>query len=210
MDTSIKHLSPSTAVYGELDKAYDLLNEKLFEGTLPRCLITLQRKRRVYGFFCGKAFGEIAEVKEADEIALNPDYLSLRDLRASLSTLAHEMVHLWQEHFGKPTPTNHHNAEWGRKMKSIGLTPKGPNGKTTGNKVSHEIEEDGLFASIAGEVLEACDLSTLAELLPRQSAPTKSRSGAYAKYVCPMTGTIARAKPGLSLKCGDYLMVEQI
>ena len=37
--------NPTNRTYGGLDRAYDFFNEQLFGGQLPRCLITMQRKK---------------------------------------------------------------------------------------------------------------------------------------------------------------------
>ncbi len=42
-----------------------------FEVQLPNCLITLQRNKKSYGYFCGDRFGR-ADGTLTDEIALNP------------------------------------------------------------------------------------------------------------------------------------------
>ncbi len=57
-----------------------------------------------------------------------------------LATLAHEMVHLWQHHFGKPGRGRYHNKEWAEKMKSIGLQPTTTgkdDGAETGDVMGH-------------------------------------------------------------------------
>src|SRR4051812_31770490 len=63
---------PTRREYGELDNAYDFFNEALFDGALPRCLITLQRRSRARGYFCGDRFVTWDGVEVTDEIALNP------------------------------------------------------------------------------------------------------------------------------------------
>ena len=87
------------------------LNRTLFDGELPNCLITLQRSKRSYGYFCGDRFGR-ADGLVTDEIALNPRYFHDRPVADVLSTLAHEMAHLWQHHYGKPGRGRYHNREW--------------------------------------------------------------------------------------------------
>ena len=52
-----------------------------------------------------------------DEIALNPATFHDRTAEEILSTLVHEMVHLWQHHFGTPSRASYHNREWAAKMK---------------------------------------------------------------------------------------------
>ncbi|PZP56177.1 MAG: sprT domain-containing protein, partial [Micavibrio aeruginosavorus] len=106
--------------YGHLVVAYAYFNESLFAGTLPGCLITMQRKQGAYGFFHGNRFGSRDRTEITDEIALNPAMFATRDDRAILSTLVHEMAHLWQHHFGKPSGAGYHNREWSAKMVDIG------------------------------------------------------------------------------------------
>jgi hypothetical protein len=196
--------TPTERVYKQLDRAYDELNARLFSAELPECLITLQRKRGAYGYFCGGRFGNMDETRdhEIDEIALNPQYMNLRDPLETLSTLAHEMVHLWQHHKGKPTKTNPHNREWGRKMVEIGLPPVGPGGKTTGRKVSHRIDPEGPFAEIIPSVLELVDLDGVGDVGMAMGPAVKS--GRYVKYSCTKCRSAVRGKPGLDVRCGDH------
>lgn len=197
-----KKTKPTTELYANLQKAFDQLNVGLFQGELPQVIITLQRKKNVLGYFCHNRFGD-AKGEKLDEIALNPQYTNFRDPMETLSTLAHEMVHLWQQHFGTPTPSNHHNAEWGRKMNEIGLPPRPvrPGGKITGNKVSHSIDPNGAFAAIAPTVLSACDsLQGIGDIAPEGPKPVR-KSGSYKKYECPCCNSVARAKTGMTISC---------
>jgi hypothetical protein len=104
---------PTRSTYQGLTEAYDFFNERLFGGRLPRCLITMQRQKGAFGYFAGKRFGSRDGAEVTDEIALNPAHFRSRTTEESLSTLAHEMCHLEQEHFGKPGRTSYHNREWG-------------------------------------------------------------------------------------------------
>lgn len=93
MDCAIqkgKPMHPTQQIYDELQSAYDHFNKELFDDALPDCLITLQRERRTFGYYCRDRFvnhgGTIT-----DEIAMNPAYFGIRSIRKSLSTLVHEM-----------------------------------------------------------------------------------------------------------------------
>ena len=58
------------------------------------------------------------------------------------STLVHEMCHLWQEDFGKPSRGGYHNRQWADKMIQVGLMPTDtgePGGQLTGQRVTHYI-----------------------------------------------------------------------
>jgi predicted SprT family Zn-dependent metalloprotease len=120
---------PTAQAYAELQKAYDHFNRELFEGTLPDCLLTLQREKDTYGYFSRNRFISSAGEK-IDEIALNPSYFAVQPLVEILQTIAHEMVHLWQAHFGKPGRVRYHNGEFAAKMEAIGLMPS-----STGQRV---------------------------------------------------------------------------
>ena len=132
--------NPTAKTYAALNRAFNFFNGRLFGGELPACLVTLQRKNKAYGYFAGGRFGSKDGTEITDEIALNPSHFKSRTDKQSLSTLAHEMAHLWQHHFGKPSRAGYHNKEWAAKMQAIGLHPSDtgqPGGKETGQSCSH-------------------------------------------------------------------------
>ncbi|HET7662341.1 MAG TPA: SprT-like domain-containing protein [Rhodanobacteraceae bacterium] len=134
-------------VYVELQTAYEHLNRELFDAKLPSCLITLQRATRSTGFFSAAEFAHSGG-KLVDEIAMNPRYFGIRAIEDILSTLAHEMVHAWQFHFGSPGRCRYHNLEWSTVMQQIGLMPShtgGPGGRKVGDHMSHYIIRGGPF-----------------------------------------------------------------
>jgi SprT-like family len=56
------------------------------------------------------------------EIVINSRYLTgKRQLWEVLGTLAHELLHAWQEVHGTPGERNHHNAEFQAKARELGL-----------------------------------------------------------------------------------------
>ena len=201
-------IAKPTRTYSSLDAAYDHFNSELFSGQLPPCLITMQRHKGAYGYFSGGRFASVDDAQEVtDEIALNPSHFAGRTQAATLSTLAHEMCHLWQHHFGRPSRTAYHNKEWAAKMREIGLTPTDtglPGGKDTGQKVTHMIEEGGRFE-------RACTayLATAPAILYHdragdgEAAARKKKAASKTKYTCPACGLNAWAKPDTHLICGE-------
>ncbi len=145
-------LNPTTQTYNQLTRAYDFMNTALFEKKLPDCLITLQREYGAYGYYYPARFALDTDLKiSTDESALNPQYFREegRKDREVISTLVHEMAHLWQHHFGKPGRARYHNKEWSEKMKTIGLHPSNigePGGAEVGDQMSHYIVTGGSFA----------------------------------------------------------------
>jgi hypothetical protein len=91
-----------------------------------------------------------------DEIALNPSYFAVVPLVETLQTLAHEMCHLWQHHFGQPGRGRYHNSEWAAKMESVGLMPSStskPGGQRTGDHVGDYAIEGGSFLAACASLL---------------------------------------------------------
>src|SRR5690242_13502110 len=115
--------NPTQRTYKTLDDAYRFFNEHLFGSHLPGCLITMQRSKKAYGYFAGNRFGSLDGAEVTDEIALNPSHFHTRTTEQSLSTLVHEMTHLEQHHFGKPSRAGYHNKEWAGMMRAVGLIP---------------------------------------------------------------------------------------
>lgn len=151
------YMEPTSTTYAELQVAYDAFNETLFEGVLPPCLLTLQREKRTYGYFSGARFGNRAG-QTTDEIALNPEYFAVLPVVEVLQTMAHEMTHLWQSHFGKPGRARYHNAEWADKMESIGLMPSStgqPGGRRVGDCMADYVIPNGRFAAVVDELLRS-------------------------------------------------------
>ncbi len=175
--------NPTIETYDGLREAYDFFNARLFGDALPSCLITLQRHKRTYGYFSPKRFvrrsGEVT-----DEIAMNPAFFATRSIPEVLSTLVHEMVHLWQEKFGTPGRGRYHNKEWASAMETIGLIPSrtgNPGGKKTGDRVTHYIQPGGPF-EVACQVLVTKRfviewLDTLAEKAPSGGDQSDDETG---------------------------------
>ena len=207
-------LDPTKETYGHLHRAYGFLNRKLFDRLLPSCLITVHRKKRAYGYFWSKRFESFDRVQLTDEIALNPTHFAERGEKKVLSTLAHEMVHLWQDHFGKPSPEGYHNAEWAEMMRRIGLILSDTGeigGKPTGRRVSHFIEPGGSFDCAADELIHKgfviafvernCEILSPVAIKNRDKKRDKKRDS-KTRYSCPACRLNAWAKPDVRLVCG--------
>lgn len=202
---------PTPETYDAFQDAYEHFNWVLFDSQLPNCLITLQRKGRSYGYFCRDRF--VSKTGECcDEIALNPMHFGDRSLEENLSTLAHEMVHLWQHVFGTPGRGRYHNREWAEQMKAIGLHPSdtgAPGGKELGDQMSHYILPDGAFAKAAADLIAKGFAITWQDQAVTAPASGKelaepSKGGKRVKYSCPVCGLAAWAKHDAHLLCGVH------
>ena len=135
--------TPTLITYAEWQAAYDFFNKELFGGQLPECVIILDRRKRALGYFSPNRYvNDNGEVK--DGLAMNPLYFR-NSLIDTLSTLVHEMCHVWEHHFGTlKSRSTYHNKEWGMQMEKAGLMPSvsgKPGGAKTGQRMSHYIIE---------------------------------------------------------------------
>jgi len=198
------HTDPSRATYDALMTAFAHFNATLFEDRLPQVMLVLQRKRNTHGYFWASQWKSREGDTSVDEIALNPETMG-RTFEEVLSTLAHEMTHLEQQHFGKPGKNGHHNKEWGTLMDRIGLAPRGVGrcaGKRTGRTITHDIVADGPFAVECAKLkADGVDLSyiTASHL---QAAP-KKKDRSKVKHSCPDCDSNVWCKEGTYIICGD-------
>lgn len=155
-NTAATKQRPTEEAYAECQHAYDFYNNELFDGELPPCLITYQRQKTSFGYFSRNRFVRRSDGQMTDEIALNPEFFAVVPLVEVLQTIVHEMVHLWQEHFGTPSRKCYHSLEWAAKMEAIGLMPSDtglPGGKKTGQRVADYMIVGGLFEAATKRLL---------------------------------------------------------
>ena len=151
------------------------LFEKVLGNSLPGAMITLQRKHATMGYFSGRRWAyrqeggvaleldtpgvghggvgpvdaaEAGVIAHADEIALNPEFITVKSIQETMQTLVHKMAHQYQAHFGTPGRGRYHNAELATIMESIGLILSStgrPGGKSTGDSMSEYVQPGGQF-----------------------------------------------------------------
>lgn len=201
----MKAPSITTAEYTGFQDAFDHFNAKLFSGKLPHVLVTLQRHPNARGYFSPERFHERGGKTRVHEIALNPDTFADETDERVLSTLAHEMAHLWQQAFGRAPRRCYHDREWAGKMKEIGLQPTttgGADGKETGQSVTHFVIKGGAFARAYTELAKKgfkLHWESPAALAAESKAKTESKT----KFTCPTCEQNAWAKPDAVLICGS-------
>jgi hypothetical protein len=216
----------SSSNYKAYERAFDTLNVELFDGKLPAVVLTLRAGRNTNGYAWAKRFRlhddsvpvDIANTTETpkpanlfDEIAINPATVS-RPPRDVLGTLLHEMCHIWQINFGKPSRGGYHNTQWASKMIEVGLRPfsvKNPT-QSVGQACSHTIEGDGIADRLFARI-EASFGADLVVELPILDGAKKKTKNSKVKFTCPNCGANAWGKDSLHIKCADCdtLMVDK-
>jgi hypothetical protein len=188
--------------YQGFQRAYDFFNRELFAGSLPQVLVTLQRHANTRGYFSPQRFKGRVDRQTVHELALNPDTFTGRTDELILSTLTHEMCHVWQDSFGEPSRRGYHNRQWAGKMRDVGLQPTStgePGGMETGQAVTHFIIPEGRYAKAYSKLAES------GFQLHWQSTPAvgSAKKSSKNKFTCPECGQNAWAKPTARLFCGE-------
>lgn len=202
---------PTSETYKTLQSAYEFFNQNLFENKLPTCLITMQRKGKAKGYFSPERFQARKEESfYTHEIAMNPAYFRGCSDEDIISTLVHEMCHVWQQEFGKPGRGNYHNSEWADKMEDIGLIPSNTGeegGARVGTGMTHYIDKDGRFTLLCAAFLESHQPLNYQDRATLKPA-TKNKN--KVKYTCPKCSLKAWGKSGIKIMCGEdaILLVE--
>lgn len=185
--------------------AYTYFNDVLFEGKLPSCVITMQRHKGALGYHCDQRFIQGEDI--VTEIAMNPSYFTQRTIEETVSTLVHEMVHLWQYKYGKPPKAGYHNKEWGQKMKDIGLWPSATGqegGKEVGTKMSHYILQDREFKIACDKFLSLGEFVLYSDRVTDESQKkAKKKAESKTKFTCHGCQANAWGKPSLNIICAD-------
>jgi SprT-like family len=202
---AVRRDKPTTKEYNAFQHAYDVYNDQLFNGTLPDVMVTLQRHPRARGYFHAQKFGHRKDTHRLHELALNPDTFDGRSDEDILSTLAHEMCHVWQETHGTPPRRCYHDKEFAAKMKAIGLHPSHtgePGGKETGQNMTHYIVAGGPFATVTAQLLSkgyTLQWQSRPDLMGERAKKAASKT----KYTCPDCEQNVWGKPETNVWCGD-------
>lgn len=192
---------PTLDGYSNIQEIYDILNHELFAGKLFDCVITLQYRKSSRGHFHASQWKiNDEENYNVDEINLNP--VGYTDSKTLISTLLHEMCHLYQEHFGKSPPRKaYHNKEFAEIMKERGLqcSHNGQvDGKETGQKMTHYIIENGAYDTIFNKYNWQINLERQWNRNPKK--PSKNSK---VKFTCPDCECNAWGKETLNIHCAD-------
>src|SRR5688500_11221889 len=92
--------SPTREQFAAYERIFDHFNRGLFQGALVAPLLNFSRAANSYGFFAPNRWTG-PDGKPVHEISLNPDHLQ-RPAQEVVSTIVHEMCHLWQHEHGTP------------------------------------------------------------------------------------------------------------
>lgn len=210
-------LVPSLEAPAELQHAYEWFNDKLWDGALPPCMIIYTRKKNVLGHFSPDRFQRF-DGDAVAELALNPSYLAVRNDHESLSTLVHEMTHVWRHYLGpvnregRRVTNGYHDRKWAAEMLRIGLIPSdtgAPGGKMTGYRMTQFIETGGAFDRAYAALAESGFRINWADRIVRPNLSSQAGKDIEdepvkkdrIKFSCQSCGQNAWAKPSATISC---------
>jgi hypothetical protein len=195
------NITPTEAEYTGMQRAFDHLNVELFGGMLPVVFLTYRARANSAGYFAPDRFTGRVDKAGRHEIALNADAFVGRTDEQIISTLAHEMVHLWQRAFGTPASRGYHNREWSLKMRTIGLQPSSTGavgGRETGQHMTHYVVPDGPFQKAFRKLVAS---GWKLNLQSTVIAGTERGPNSKVKFSCPRCHANAWGKPTLEITC---------
>jgi len=182
----------------KLENAFDLLNERFFESTLSKPVITIQSSPTTYGHCSSAPVWTEVQGAERFEINVSAEHLT-RPIQKIMATLLHEMIHQYcAENKIKDTSRNHtyHNKRFKAEAEKRGLD------------ISHDNKYGWTITEPGTGLLEFLDSNgitndfdvTRKTFLSLGKAKKKSSTR---KYVCPVCEMSVRATKEVYIICGD-------
>ena len=206
----MKQLTSYNRAAGYLNKLFDLLNARFFEGELSRPTITIQSTPKAYGHFTLRDDTWVSAAGATNEINIGAGTLA-RPIEHVCATLLHEMCHYYCHLHGvKDTSRGgtYHNRRFKEAAEGHGLT------------VEHSEKYGWTVTSPSEALLDFVLENGLTDILitrnefygvsvtgtgphsgnPAPPAPKRSSSR---KYQCPCCGNSVRATKAVNLLCLD-------
>lgn len=206
--SSTKHIN-TKVVIEELHRAFRLFNEKLYNNELPEPAILIQSRgaRKLTLGWCtvGKVWKNDCTHEERYEINLVAEALN-RGIYPVMSTLLHEMVHLYHnvnEIKGTSRGNTYHNKRFKADAEAHGLI------------VDHAEKIGWSVTRLTGATMNLIDSAkfdeavfSLARLEAGEEEKPKKKATSK-KYVCPICGQIVRATKEVNILCANCTNIEE-
>lgn len=197
-----------------LESAFDVFNKVYFENSLPKVVITIQSNPKNFGYITVHKVWKDTE-DSYHEINIGAEYLS-RPIENVLSTLMHEMVHLYcMVNDIKDTSNGgrYHNKRFKAEAEKRNLKIEyaqyiGYSVTSPTERLIEVIRENGLCTDINHFRTTGSSL-----VVPPAGGEDKGTAGGSVgkkktstrKYVCQHCGISVRATKDVNIICGDCL-----
>lgn len=192
----MKKKSVLSEVVKMLEQAFDILNERYFENSLSKSIVTVQSTPKAYGHFtCSKVWDLQSE--KAYEINLGAETLN-REIENTIATLIHEMVHQYCAENGIKDVSRgntYHNKRFKVEAEKRDLIIT--YGERIGWSVTEPSEQLKKFVQ-SNELFQKISLCRNTGV----KETTKKKSSTR-KYVCPCCDQTIRATKEVNILCGE-------
>lgn len=205
-----------------LETSFDWLNNRFYDGALPRPVITMSEgKDRYRGWFyagtkenpnAGKIWHTNDGSQSANELCVCSDSLN-RSFEEIVDTLCHEMVHCFNdmEHVQDCARSgSRHNKKFKEAAEAHGMKWNPPVEGDEASQADYKrvgYSRVSLKDDVKDEVYEALEGLKNALTIYRDTTcngkKKPSKKSRVFKYVCPCCGNSVRATKELAVMCGD-------
>lgn len=186
-----------------LQAAFNAINRDFYNGELEKVIITCKESRKpgaVGTFCCGKEW--IQNGKKRHELNISADYIGTRTVEETITTLMHEMVHLYccQNDIQDTSRSgSYHNKRFKQAAENHGLdiakAPKIGWSVTKPKPYTQKWIKDNI-------TIKDFAIFKLPTLRTAKGSTSKTKQSSR-KYVCPSCGLIARLTKEAAIKCVD-------
>ena len=199
----VRKITTMAELQAALQAAFNAINRDFYNGELEKVVITCKESRKpgTLGTFCyGKEW--VQNGKERHEINISADYIGKRTVEETITTLMHEMVHLYccQNDIQDTSRSGtYHNKRFKQAAENHGLdiaeAPKIGWSVTKPKPSTVQWIKDNI-------PIKSFAIYKVAANSVAKGKTSKTRQSSR-KYVCPNCGLIARLTKEAAIKCVD-------
>ena len=213
----VKQIDKMSRLTGQLEKCFRLLNDELFDGQLPQCMITVVPSARSYAHYTPSLVWS-CKGDSRHEINISSAYL-YRPLENILASLTHEMTHCYNDCVLNIQDTSnngvYHNKQFKKAAEEHGLVVTqsekyGWSHTEPGDRLLQFVLDHDELREIEmnrnGYDLIQVSIGTHASNGGSVVTPTMTK-GHSRKWVCPQCGTIIRSNKPVRVICADCMQL---
>lgn len=200
----VRKITTMAELQAALQAAFNAINRDFYGGELEKVIITVKegRKEGTLGTFC-TAKEWIQNGKARHEINISANYIGQRTVVQTITTLMHEMVHLYNfQNSIKDTSRSglYHNKKFKQTAEAHGLEIQFADdigwSLTTPTKQTAKWIAENIPIKSFGVYKQVADKASSGKINTKQS---------MVKKVCPCCGNIARVTSEYKLICGECM-----
>lgn len=204
----VRKITTMAELNAALMAAFNAINRDFYANELEKVIITVKegKRKNAYGWIESQKHWN-QNGKERHEINISVDYIGERTVVQTITTLMHEMAHLYNTQNGIKDTTRggtYHNKRFKESAEAHGLVCE-PNehigwAHTTPTPETREWIEKNI------PIKSFRVYKQIAEKEPNESKPKQSMR----KLVCPLCGNAARVTKDISILCGECSSEEKL